>query len=598
MLLSLARKLFWLIWLTLTGLTLCYSLLATSAELQSYGDNKEAAAGPQVATPMVSAPDSLTERMTLWRKQVVYCDVYGAIVPSQPGAFPTKEWPEAEKRKAVPESCNDGDMLLFNGMLCAVGEDAGCAAVRNAFDEESSQWWRTPAILKRHVENPEEPNLNSDQVQGLLLYILEYHDSTRFRRWLEWVRNMGMPRRFCSLPADSQSKCVSKGDDCALILLVAITVGEQPAGLSICSPTDLIGFVLPYKLLPNPDDVFKLYDDAHAAYNRNINALMDLNEKLGIDVLPPIPLPPAPDFANTRKQAKKVVDSIQNLQNLFTPGAPGSQAAAYALASAVVIANAKVAGIKVPKVYEPEEGAQASARHLAGTAILILQKYGVANSPLAAAASDLYKQETDNAFFWFMANGRSAKLDNLIRAACPFDPDSKEPRYQWSWERANSVQAGQQSMYWDCIFAADLALNGLAPAGSVTQGAFNDLLPPILRDFHNAQEALDNLKSAFRAITDAKGKIEDLSKDIREHIANLEKIPPAAAAAAKKYVPNVEGDKVTIPPPGPGTIAPTIQVSPDRVEATTPHIGPVPSQTFSVPLPWKPPVTLSVPKLW
>jgi hypothetical protein len=356
MLLHRARKLFWLFWLTLAGLTLCYSLPATSAELQSYGDNKEAAAGPQVATALVTPPDSLSERMVLWRKQVMYCDIYGNIVSEQPETYPTKEWPEAEKRKEVPETCNDGDMLLFNGMLCAVGENAGCAAVQKAFDEESGQWWRSPAILKRHVDNSEEPNLNSDQVQGLLLYILENHDGTRFRRWLEWVRNMGMPKRFCSLPAASQSKCVFKGDDCALILLVAITVGEQSAGLSVCPPTDLIGFLLPYKLLPNPDDVFKLYNDALTAYNKNKNALGDLNKKLGLDdVWPFPPLPPAPDFANTRKQAKEVVDSIQNLQNLLTPGAPGSQAAAYALASAVVIANAKVAGIKVPKVYGTRE---------------------------------------------------------------------------------------------------------------------------------------------------------------------------------------------------------------------------------------------------
>src|SRR5829696_5046743 len=113
----------------------------------------------------------------------------------------------------MPQPCNDGDMLLFNGLLCASGEDVGCEAVKNSFDAKSGQWWRSPAKLKTGIDNPEEPNLNSDQVMGLLLYVAEKHDGERLRKWIEWIRGMGSPKRFCSLKTD---KCNFRPIDCSL----------------------------------------------------------------------------------------------------------------------------------------------------------------------------------------------------------------------------------------------------------------------------------------------------------------------------------------------------------------------------------------------
>ena len=72
-------------------------------------------------TNTVVPPYSLTERMKLWRKQVKYCDADGDIVMPTVSTFPTKEYSETDKRSSNPEPCNDGDMLLFNGLLCASG---------------------------------------------------------------------------------------------------------------------------------------------------------------------------------------------------------------------------------------------------------------------------------------------------------------------------------------------------------------------------------------------------------------------------------------------------------------------------------------------
>lgn len=77
------------------------------------------------ATAVGPIPTKLTERVQLWRKQVLFCNNHRNIVPQSAGAFPTKEPGELGPRTLKPEPCNDGDMLLFNGLLCAAGEQVG-----------------------------------------------------------------------------------------------------------------------------------------------------------------------------------------------------------------------------------------------------------------------------------------------------------------------------------------------------------------------------------------------------------------------------------------------------------------------------------------
>ena len=179
---------------------------------------------------------------------------------------------------------------------------------------------------------------------------------------------MDSPKRFCSLDT---SKCYFRPEDCSLILLVGVSVGEQAVALSVCPPADAIGFFLPASQSPKVDDVFQLYDGAVNAYLKAGKALNDLQNKLGIDILPIDPLPPLPNLENTKAQAKKVADNIQNLQDLLLPSVPAAAAATYFFASAIVAANASVAGLGQPA------GMAASARHLAAAAILLLKKYTI-----------------------------------------------------------------------------------------------------------------------------------------------------------------------------------------------------------------------------
>ena len=369
------------------------------------------------------------------------------------------------------------------------------------------------------------------------------------RKWLEWVRAMGSPKRFCSLDT---SKCYFRPEDCALILLVGMSVGEQTVALSVCPPADAIGFFLPASPIPKVDDVFRLYDGAAKLYLEAGKALNDIQNKLGIDILPIDPLPPLPNLENTKAQAKNVVDNIQNLQDMLLPSTPGAAAATYFFASAIVAANAGVAGLGQPA------GMAASARHLAAAAILLLRKYNVSDPALELAAQKLWTQEQDNAFFAFLASDRSAKVDELIRASCPYVPNSTAARFQWVWERSVSVDASAETMYWDCIFAADLALNGVKYTTGAFAGArLTDLIPPIARSWNNVKTAAEDVENIVKAVADERGRLLDTEKTFRDKLAYLNRVLPAVI---DKSIPHVNGDgSVTLPAP-PGVLAPSATI--------------------------------------
>jgi hypothetical protein len=220
----------------------------------------------------------------------------------------------------------------------------------------------------------------------------------------------------------------------------------------------------------------------------------------------------------------------------------------------MVVSNATVAGVgQLP-------GESASARHLAATAIFLLKKFQVPDVGLNLAATKLWSQQPDNAFFAFLAAGRSQKVDDLIRAACPYDPQSTEPRFQWVWERFVSVDAGKQSMYWDCIFMADLALKGISSPPNTVGDEISKLLPPTLRNWSNFKSAISDLENIIKAVLDEKGRLSDAAEALKQQLDYLKNV---AVAVAQNSIPTAKPDgSVTLPPP-PGGVGPTVNVSPN-----------------------------------
>ncbi len=82
--------------------------------------------------------------------------------------------------------CDDGDMALFSGLLCASGDARGCAQVRNAQGSDG-RWWRSP---RRNPDNlGEAHSFSRDMSMGVLLYLAATRDADAARRWLSWIED-------------------------------------------------------------------------------------------------------------------------------------------------------------------------------------------------------------------------------------------------------------------------------------------------------------------------------------------------------------------------------------------------------------------------
>jgi hypothetical protein len=109
--------------------------------------------------------DELTDRGAFWRQNAFLC-------AAAPPSFPSKEV------LGQPQECDDGDMTLFNGLLCAAGESAGCEAVARSQDTDG-RWWRSPRRIGWEAP-AHDVSFSPDQSLGDLLYAVQTKDKVRF----------------------------------------------------------------------------------------------------------------------------------------------------------------------------------------------------------------------------------------------------------------------------------------------------------------------------------------------------------------------------------------------------------------------------------
>lgn len=84
------------------------------------------------------------------------------------------------------EHCDDGDMALFGGLLCASGDARGCDLVRNSQGADG-RWWRSP---RRNPGNVGRANsFSRDMSLGVFLYLATTRDREAARKWLHWIEN-------------------------------------------------------------------------------------------------------------------------------------------------------------------------------------------------------------------------------------------------------------------------------------------------------------------------------------------------------------------------------------------------------------------------
>ncbi len=114
--------------------------------------------------PVAANADELSDRVSLWESGALMCDARAA--PGENISFPSKQTNKDE------QPCDDGDMTLFNGLLCYAGDERGCIGVAAAQDPNTGQWFRSPRI-RLHGNDRGGASFSPDMALGVQLYLIK-----------------------------------------------------------------------------------------------------------------------------------------------------------------------------------------------------------------------------------------------------------------------------------------------------------------------------------------------------------------------------------------------------------------------------------------
>lgn len=104
------------------------------------------------------------------------------------------------------ENCDDGDTVLFGGLLCWSGDERGCELVKKSQGSDG-RWWRSP---RRNPGNlGQDKSFSRDMAIGVMLYLTITKDVAAAESWLQWIE----AHRPCIEPAGETltEKCVVPG---------------------------------------------------------------------------------------------------------------------------------------------------------------------------------------------------------------------------------------------------------------------------------------------------------------------------------------------------------------------------------------------------
>jgi len=452
----------------------------------------------------------LRARMEFWESNLgaFYCE------PPNIKKFPSKE----EAKSLGNFGCDDGDMTLYNGLLCAAGVPEGCDAVERSQTleqtKDNGRWWRSPrkvhSVEPVGAETKIQRTFGADQALGVWAYLAEKKNGERFRRWIAWMdRN---PRCIDCLPTRitprycEDDNCKFGFIDCPLVNRLAEVLNER---ISLCSSVIPPAIPLPKGLmkrfndvydkaedlsrrlhLPSPTDFLKIFSQLLAAYETAMRDFMKEVDKLGGSAL----LPP------------RLEDIIASINARFN-----------------------------------KDG---FSRHLAAVELFILKKYGFDNGTLNETAKKLAAKESKNPFFYFVAYGNKPPMLDLILGECPSEKHPSKKRFQWSWERDDKEKAWIESMYWDCIFVANLYLHGTTQLSARSlNSAPNPLLDHALQRLEDARWAIETLIRQVEVWLDhIPPTLDKCVGDIKECAKKLSPPPTDEClkdliACAKRYPP-------------------------------------------------------------
>ena len=107
-------------------------------------------------------------------KELFHCGRLEPFTAPTPGStFRSKLGTPSAHNSSI---CEDADMTLFNGLLCASGEKLGCDAVRES-QAPDGRWWRSRGGLAKIQAWASTYRFH--QALGVMLYAVTTHDTDR-----------------------------------------------------------------------------------------------------------------------------------------------------------------------------------------------------------------------------------------------------------------------------------------------------------------------------------------------------------------------------------------------------------------------------------
>ena len=474
---------------------------------------------PVLNAPRATAADEnaeLDRRTNYWRTQLPFCNWPG-FAP-YPSKFDDVLPDPADPLKG---QCNDGDSVIFNGVLCASGDDRGCDAVRRS-QAPDGEFWRSPR--KVGVFSKDETPFSDDHFLGVWAYIAHKKDIVSFRKWIDWID--GQPRpRVCQ-----DDKCTFGVSDCPMLDILALLLLESN---KVCDPQ--------HKLF---DAATKAVGDAEKRFS---DATAQLYEIPGSEILRPTVELLKTSFVDSLEILRKTTAKAEEIR---------IQAATYARvlagpASLIVAINTAV----------NEEG---PGQWDAAVEVLLLKKYVRINMPgFVEATGILALKQPENPFFEYVTHGPTERMLSQILAKCPApENDPPHARFQWTWERADNEQPPpwKKTMYWDCLTVANLYKDGPPYARAELPS------PDLSRTLDQANAAAANASLEVNSIiASIESLIEDCKKLDAKCVGSLLTAPLERAKQeanhaldqiSKGEIPTPLGTPPIPEPPIPGLPAP------------------------------------------
>ena len=374
-------------------------------------------------------------------------------------------------------------LIALNGLICAAGDNRGCDTVKRS-QAPDGLWWRSPKKLAElHVDpTGHESQFSKDHSLGVWAYIAQKKDVLAFRRWTDWMskhKKFGIWPRYCL-----DATCDFFFSDCPMLDRLAILLDEPN---SLCNPSPISS------------------DNILAALQASFdNALGDFGSIPGAGVLEPAQQYFRSVFDTAMKPLRELNYKVEELNEKVET-------------LARVTSNAS----GIITMLNAEANNPGFARHDVGYSAFLLQKYGAFNpNEVSQAAKIIAADEPENAFFEYVSNGGpTPRMLDLILAKCPAKKTDKRGfKFQWIWEREDrepdphKPQAWQETMYWDCLFVANLYRDG--PLHSLTLPA----PPGFVLAYQQAEAEHKRLR----------GKVENIIKELRDAVKSSLKLnrPP------------------------------------------------------------------------